>query len=53
MRTKKFVDYHNGFRSLLCGPEILTMLKTLTGKVSLGETKTKKDGEKADGVNTT
>jgi hypothetical protein len=42
MRTEKFVDYHDGFRSLLCGPEVLTMLKTLTGKVSLGETKVKR-----------
>jgi len=38
MRTEKIVDYHDGFRALLCGPEVLNILKSLTGKVSFGNT---------------
>ncbi|KAK6538331.1 hypothetical protein TWF694_011209 [Orbilia ellipsospora] len=32
MRTEKIVDYHDGFRGLLCGDTVLSLLKSLIGK---------------------
>ena len=33
MRTEKFADYHDGFRSLLFGPDLAGLLGQLTGDV--------------------
>lgn len=33
MRTEKFADYHDGFRELLCGPDLAGLLGQLAGDV--------------------
>ena len=34
MRTERFANYHEGFRSLLFGPDLAGLLGQLTGEVS-------------------
>lgn len=35
MRTEKFVDYHDQFNELLCGPALRNVLMQISGDVSL------------------
>ena len=39
MRTENFVEYHDGFKDLLCGNSVSGVLAQLAGEVSENETR--------------